>query len=132
MAFRKPRRPEDDFDWFTITYKTIYIAVAVVVGLASAAYWFLIRNPGPPAPPVTAAPVATITTARFTTIEGSVKVKTVGTVEWLSANTSQTLKRGDLVRTYPSSAAEITFFYGTVVHVRPDSLITIEETSEDP
>lgn len=132
MALRKPRRPEDDFDWFTITYKTIYIVVAVVIGLASAAYWFLIRKPGPPAPPVTAAPVATITTARFTTIEGSVKVKTVGTVEWLSANTSQTLKRGDLVRTYPSSAAEITFFDGTVVHVRPDSLITIEETSEDP
>ena len=27
--------------------------------------------------------------------------------------------------------AEITFFDGTVVHVRPDSLITIEDTSED-
>ena len=36
------------------------------------------------------------------------------------------------MRTGPGSAAEITFFDGTVVHVRPDSLITIEETSEDP
>jgi hypothetical protein len=42
------------------------------------------------------------------------------------------LKKSDLVRTGSGAAAEITFFDGTVVHVRPDSLITIEETSEDP
>ena len=42
------------------------------------------------------------------------------------------LRKSDLVRTGPGAAAEITFFDGTVVHVRPDSLITIEETSEDP
>jgi hypothetical protein len=42
------------------------------------------------------------------------------------------LKKNDLVRTGGGSAAEITFFDGTVVQVRPDSLITIEETSEDP
>ena len=42
------------------------------------------------------------------------------------------LRKSDLVRTGPGAAAEIAFFDGTVVHVRPDSLITIEETSEDP
>jgi len=36
------------------------------------------------------------------------------------------------VRTYPSSSAEIKFFDETRVTVRPDSLITIEETSRDP
>jgi hypothetical protein len=73
-----------------------------------------------------------VTTARFNSLEGSVKVKTVGTVEWLPANRSMVLRRSDLVRTGPSSTAEIVFFDNTVVHVRPDSLITIEESSEDP
>jgi hypothetical protein len=61
-----------------------------------------------------------------------VKVKTVGTFEWVNADRSNVLRKSDLVRTGPGAAAEITFFDGTVVHVRPDSLITIEETSEDP
>ena len=65
-------------------------------------------------------------------LEGSVKVKPVGTFEWVSADPSMVLRKSDLVRTGPGAAAEIAFFDGTVVHVRPDSLITIEETSEDP
>jgi len=37
---RKPRRPEDDLvDWFTISYKTIYIAVGIAVLLAGGAYY---------------------------------------------------------------------------------------------
>ena len=40
--------------------------------------------------------------------------------------------KNDLVRTGAGSTAEISFFDGTVVQVRPDSLITIEESSEDP
>ena len=103
-----------------------------MVALAAAAYYFFYRQSIPQAPGITAEAPTTNTTARFTTIEGNVKVKTVGTFEWLSANSSMTLKKGDLVRTAASSAAEVTFFDGTVVHVRPDSLITIEETSEDP
>ncbi len=130
---RKPRQPEDEFDWFTVTYKSIYTAVGVVVVLAGAAYYYFFlqgQNVTPPPPTMEAA--VTVTTARFTTIEGTVKVKRVGTMEWVMADPSMALKKSDLVRTNPSSAAEVTFFDGTVVHVRPDSLITIEETSEDP
>src|SRR6185295_2317491 len=79
--------------------------------------------------PTDAAPT---NTARFTVIEGTVKVKPAGTLEWLSADKTMNLKRNDLVRTGPASAAEVTFFDGTVLHVRPDSLITIEESTEDP
>jgi len=77
-------------------------------------------------------PPATVTTARFTTLEGNVKVKTVGTFEWVNADRSMVLRKSDLVRTGAGAAAEITFFDGTTLHVRPDSLITIEESSEDP
>ena len=129
---RKPRRAEDDIvDWFTVSYKSIYLTLAAVLLAAFAAYWFYFRDPAPPAV-VTETPAATLSTARFTTLEGTVKVKAVGTFEWVTADRNVVLKKSDLVRTGAGSAAEITFFDGTVVHVRPDSLITIEETSEDP
>jgi hypothetical protein len=103
--------------------------VVVLVG-GGVGYHFWTRNT-PSATPVDTPP-ATVTTARFTTLEGNVKVKTVGTFEWVNADRAMVLRKSDLVRTGPGSAAEITFFDGTLVHVRPDSLITIEETSEDP
>ncbi len=129
---RNERQAEDDLlDWFTISYRTIYLAVLVVLLLAGGvAYHFYFRE-GPEAAP-SEAPPPTVTGARFTTLEGSGKLKPVGTIEWVSADRGVVLKKGDLVQTRPGSAAEIQFFDGTVVHLRPDSLITIEETSQDP
>jgi hypothetical protein len=131
MAASPDRRnkPDDDLDWFTISYRTIYVAAAIVlsVGLL-VAYRIYARRPTVSAPP----PIQTSTTARFSALHGSVKVKAVGTFEWVSADARMTLEKNDLVRTGPGAAAEITFFDGTIVHVRPESLITIEETSEDP
>ncbi|HEY3119873.1 MAG TPA: FecR domain-containing protein [Vicinamibacteria bacterium] len=122
---------DDLVDWFTVSYKTIYLGVGALVLIGAAVAYYFFRSPRT-TPTVIATPAATVTTARFTTLEGSVKVKTVGTFEWVSADRNVLLQKGDLVRTGGASAAEITFFDGTVVHVRPDSLITIEETSEDP
>src|SRR5687768_2380811 len=126
------KRSADELDWFTISYKTIYSAIALaVIAAASALYYFYgggFRSD--PKPTQDSAATTTTTTARFTSIEGSVKVRAVGTFDWISADKAMLLKRSDLVRTGSGSAAEITFFDGTIVHVRPDSLITIEETSE--
>jgi FecR-like protein len=134
MAAPDRRRPKDEdgiVDWFTISYRSVFIALLVLLLVGGGAgYYFWTRNT--PAPTPTEVPPATVTTARFTTIEGNVKVKTVGTFEWVNADRAIVLRKSDLVRTGPGSAAAITFFDGTLVHVRPDSLITIEETSEDP
>jgi hypothetical protein len=127
---RPPKNSDSDLDWFTVSYKTIYTAVGLLLVVAGGVYYALQKREPKPTPPPVAA--ATVTTARFTRIDGSVKVKAVGTFEWVSADNKMVLKKNDLVRTGASSAAEITFFDGTVVQVRPDSLITIEETSEDP
>jgi FecR-like protein len=128
---RKPRRPEDDLvDWFTISYKTIYTAVGIAVLLAGGAYYYYYSRHAPPTPP-SDTPAPTVTTARFTSIEGNVKVKPVGQFDWLSADPNMVLRKSDLVRTGAGGTAEITFFDGTIVHVRPESLITIEDTSED-
>lgn len=134
MAPEKGRTPhsDDDLDWFTVSYRTIYTAVGIVVALAIGGISYYYARTAPPPPPSTESPASTMTTARFTSLEGGVKVKTVGTFEWVGADRNMVLKKGDLVRTGAGAAAEITFFDGTVVHVRPDSLITIEETSEDP
>ncbi|HET8647904.1 MAG TPA: FecR domain-containing protein, partial [Vicinamibacteria bacterium] len=133
MSDRKPNRPADDLlDWFTVSYRSIFLVVGVIlVGGALAGYSYYARN-APPAPPPEPPAPGSVNTARFRSIEGSVKVKPVGTFEWVPADTGTVLRKSDLVRTSAGSAAEIAFFDGTIVHVRPDSLITIEETAEDP
>ena len=128
---RRVKSQDDTIDWFTVSYRSIFIALLFIVLVASAVGYYFWPREAPGATPVEAPP-ATVTTARFTTLEGNVKVKTVGTFEWVNADRAMVLRKSDLVRTGAGSAAEITFFDGTVVHVRPDSLITIEETSEDP
>lgn len=127
------RRGDNDLlEWFTISYRTIVgVAATVVLLLGAAAYFYFVAGRAtPPAATASAAPQAAA--AHFTSIEGSVRVKAVGTFEWVSADTNTLLRRGDLVRTSAGAAAEIAFADGTTVQMRPDSLLTIEETGEDP
>ena len=106
------------------------IAVFGVVALVLVAGYFLLREPEV-APPSTAEAPKDIA-AMFESIQGNVKTRGVGGLEWKTAEARTPLRKNDLVRTYPSSSAEIKFFDETRVTVRPDSLITIEETSRDP
>jgi FecR protein len=130
-ADKKPPKSRDDLiEWFTVSYRTIYIVAAVIVALAgSVGYYFYKKYAPPPPPDMT--PVA-VTTARFASLEGSVQVKRAGTLVWVNADPSMTLSKLDLVRTGSGAAAEIRFFNGDVFHVRPDSLITIEEGADNP
>ncbi len=131
MPGQPPRRRDDDLlEWFTISYRTIGgVASVAVLLLGAAAYFYFFANrsvtPGPA--PTPAAPAAS---ARFTSVEGSVRVKAVGTFEWIPADTHTPLRRGDLVRTASGAAAVIEFGDGTSLEVRPDSLLTIEETGD--
>jgi FecR protein len=130
---KRERQAEDDLlDWFTVSYRTIYLGLVSVVLLAGAGGYYYYTRSGPPPAPTPEPALEAAAGARFSLIEGSVKVKPVGTFEWVSADRSMVLRKSDLVKTGASSSAEITFFDNTVVHIRPDSLITIEETSEDP
>jgi hypothetical protein len=131
---KRNARPGDELlDWFTISYRTLYIVGGVLIAAAGAAgyYYFARPHAVDPGPAAVAAP-ATQAAARFTSIEGNIKVKVVGSVEWITADKALGLNKGDRVKTGPGSTAEITFFDGTLVHVRPDSIIMIEETSENP
>src|SRR6266496_3745055 len=105
---RRPRGQDELVDWFTVSYRSIFIAVFILLLLGGGfAYYFWASN-APATPPPTSTP-ATVTSARFTTLEGNVKVKTVGTFEWVNADRTMVLRKSDLVRTGPGAAAEITF-----------------------
>jgi glucodextranase-like protein/FecR-like protein len=130
MASKKTQTHGDLVEWFTVSYRTVYLAVGLVLLAAGLVYFFVFAKEKQPAAEAPAPP--SITAARFRSLEGNVRVKPVGQFEWIPADPNMILRKSDLVRTGPGAAAEIAFFDGTVVHVRPDSLITIEETSEDP
>jgi hypothetical protein len=128
---KRQRQAEDDLlDWFTVSYKSIYIVAGlfVTLGIGGGVYYWIKHQPPPV---VQESPTTAFQTAQFVSIEGNVKVKAVGTVQWVTADKSMILQRSDVVRTAAGSAAEIRFFDGTVVHLRPDSLVTID-TGEDP
>jgi hypothetical protein len=128
----KSKKSGDDLlDWFTVSYRSIYIAVGGLLVLAAlGGAWYFVRSRPVPTPSPEATP-ATTASAKVYTVEGSVQVKKAGRLEWLPATKEMVLSQGDLVRTGSGSAIEIHFFNGATYHMRPESLITIEESSQD-
>jgi hypothetical protein len=125
---KPPRSSGDRIEWFTVSYRTLAL-VGGGLALAVVLYYFVFRQQTPPPPPP---PAAIETGARFARIEGNVQVKRAGTLEWITATQAVILRQNDLVQTRPGSSAEIHFADGMVFNVRPDSLITIEESSQNP
>jgi hypothetical protein len=129
---RKRQAEDDILDWFTISYKTLYTAVAILGLLAAGGgYYYYTRTAPPPTLPPER-PAQAATSARFTQLEGSVKVRRIGSLDWVDADKTMVLRKSDLVKTGAGAVAQINFFDDTVVDLRPDSLLTIEETSENP
>jgi len=130
----KSKRSTDDLlDWFTVSYRSIYITVGVVLALAGGGfYWWWKTHEPPPPPQAEIAATATATSASFASIDGSVQVKKAGRLAWMPASKEMSLSTGDLVRTGSGAGAEIRYTNGIVLHVREDTLMAIEETTEDP
>lgn len=129
---KEPRRSRGELiEWFTVSYRTIYLLAGAVVLLAGAVAYRYLAPSSPPATAPGSGPPSTFG-ARFNSFEGNVQVRQAGTLEWRNADRSMLLSKSDLVRTGSSGSAEIRFTDGTLFHVRPDSLITIDESSENP
>jgi hypothetical protein len=125
---KPPRASGDRIEWFTVSYRAILLS-ALGLALLAGAGWLAFGRRTPPAPP---APASIETGARFERIDGTVLVKRAGTLEWIGATKAVVLRQNDLVQTRSGSSAEIHFADGMVFHVRPESLITIEESSQNP
>src|SRR5512141_1349591 len=111
---RPPRRP---------FYKDPLSVLGWGIALASVvAYWyFFVRKPVPkPGQQV----------ARLTAVEGKVKVKPNEKEAWGDAGLSDLLHVGDVLQTEPRAGAQISFNSGSVVSVRPDSVVYIGGSAE--
>jgi hypothetical protein len=93
------------------------IAIASIV----AYLWFFVRKP-------VAKPGQQI--ARLTAVEGKVKLKPNEEEAWKDARLSEQLHVGDVVQTEPRAGAQISFNSGSVVSVRPDSVVYIGGSAE--
>jgi hypothetical protein len=124
--------------WFTISYKQIFLwssAILLLTFLGGFAFFKdyiikkyneLVQNEGV---------VKATTTKRngyFSNIVGSVKVKKFDSVQWVSADSQTVLDEGDYIQTSSSSFANIVFPDGTTYRMKQDSLIVVQENSEDP
>jgi hypothetical protein len=140
------RKPGVYIAWTTVTYRSVLLAVvgiAVIVGVishlafpqftattvktaSSFAAGFLERIAGMAPPPEKAGGVQQ---ARFTALDGTVKVKKSASSTWINADYNVPLEKGDVLQTGAEGIAKIVFNDGTNYTVKQDSLIVIEENS---
>jgi hypothetical protein len=67
--------------------------------------------------------------ARFTALEGTIKIKKSSSSTWINADYNIPLEKGDVVQTGSEGMAKVVFNDGTNYTVKQDSLIVIEENS---
>jgi hypothetical protein len=104
---KRERQAEDDLlDWFTVSYRTIYIGLGLVIACAAAGgYYCLPVQPSPASPSPSWSPA---TGARFSLMR-SVKSEARGTFEWVSAEQHGPQEERPGEDEGRSSSAEITF-----------------------
>ena len=120
--------PEDDLlDWFYVRYKHVYLVLGLcALAVAGWGAYRLVAEAGNDL-----APLARPGDARFVLIDGVVSVRKAGQPDWMPADRDTVLGRYDLVRTGAQGVAEIVFPDQSVVHVRPDSLISLKGSDRD-
>src|SRR6204780_1793690 len=79
--------------------------------------------------PATGSGGSTAQQARFTALDGTVRVKKGNGNSWVTADYSIPLDKGDVVQTGSEGMAKVVFTDGTSYTVKQDSLIVIEENS---
>jgi hypothetical protein len=142
------RKPGVYIAWKTVTYRSvllIMLAVALVFGVAmhfafpqftdntvkaagNMTTSMLERIAGM-APPPDKSSTGVEKQARFTALEGTVKIKKSSSSTWITADYNIPLEKGDVVQTGSEGMAKVVFNDGTNYTVKQDSLIVIEENS---
>ena len=65
-------------------------------------------------------------------LDGNVRVKKASSFQWMRADFNTSLEKGDFVQTGSDGVARIIFSDGTNYTLKPDALIVVEESREDP
>jgi hypothetical protein len=134
-----------EMEWTTISYRAIIsyailalLAVAFVLYLIAPRYFGQKLKQGLEA--ISAGLGQTTSTgaaaakrdAHFVNLDGTVRVKKAQSLQWIRADYNTNLEKGDYVQTGSDGVARIIFADGTNYVLRPDSLIVVEESREDP
>jgi hypothetical protein len=124
---------DDLLDWFTVSYRSIYIGVGILFLVGGAAGYWWWKSQTPTATTTSETPsAAAAPSASFAAFEGNVEVKRNGVLEWVAARRDMQLREGDLVRTRPGAGAEIQLTNGAHFKMQADSLLRIEALADDP
>jgi hypothetical protein len=124
--------------WFTVSYKQLIIwisAITLVAVLGGFAFFkeYVIRKYNQLMEVEGASGTGnTLKSGRFVSIIGTVKVKKSDAIQWSNADSQTVLESGDYIQTSSDSYARIIFPEGTTYLMKPDSLIVVQENSEDP
>ena len=131
-----------EVEWTTISYRTI--AFFIFLGVLLICFIIYLIAPHYVAAKIGAAIDALASSrplqpegskkhdAHFVNIDGTVRVKKAQTQQWIRADFNTSLEKGDFIQTSSDGVARIIFTDGTNYVLKPDSLIVVEESHEDP
>jgi hypothetical protein len=128
--------------WYTVSYRKIFIAAFLIVLLlvlftipfikenfkqfaANKLEQLLDSNTTPDGSEGTKH-------GRFSLLSGTIKVKKANSTQWITADAQTQLETGDYIQTSSDSKARIHFPDGTTYLMSPDSLLVVQENSENP
>jgi hypothetical protein len=148
VASESKRKPGVYIAWKTVTYRSVLLALLVVALVFGAAMHFafpqftdstvkaagtlttsMLERIAGMAPPPEKGGSGTEKQARFTALDGTVKIKKSSSNTWITADYNIPLEKGDVVQTGSEGMAKVVFNDGTNYTVKQDSLIVIEENS---
>ncbi len=132
-----------EVSWTTVTYRSVLLAILALVALVAIVTYILFPEQsknlaakagnaisnwlGSKAGAKKAAPGSEA--ARFTNIDGMVRVKKASSNTWVNADYNVPLEKGDVVQTSSEGIAKVVFGDGTNYNIKQDSLIVIAENS---
>jgi hypothetical protein len=139
------RRRAYEIEWTTISYRTIAFYCVLALLLAGFIIYLMAPNyfgrkakqalgaiAGGIGQTTTTETATTKREAHFVNIDGTVRVKKARSMQWIRADYNTGLEKGDFVQTSSDGVARIVFADGTNYVLRPDALIVVEESREDP
>jgi hypothetical protein len=146
-----PRQPINEperryeVEWTTVSYRTIMFYSLLALLLAGFILYLMAPNyfgqkvkqalaalAGRVGQTTEAEATTSRREAHFVNIDGTVKVKKARSLEWIRADYNTSLEKGDFVQTSSDGVARIIFADGTNYILKPDALIVVEESREDP
>jgi hypothetical protein len=145
----RPNTPEQgrkvEVEWTTISYRTIVFYSMLALLLAGFIFYLIapnyfgqkmrsvlnaisggmVRTAGTSVEPAQRE-------AHFVNLDGTVRVKKAQSSQWIRADYNTSLDSGDFVQTGGDGVARVIFADGTNYLIKPDSLIVVEQSGEDP